>query len=63
MRNLNPNKAHGHNVRNIWMLKICDESICKPLGIIFQPCLENGKLFSEWYKANVVSVFKKGNKQ
>ena len=45
------------------MLKICDESICKPLGIIFQPCLENGKLFSEWYKANVVSVFKKGNKQ
>ena len=25
------------------MFKICDESICKPLGIIFRSCLQNGK--------------------
>ena len=46
------------------MLKIFDESICKPLSIIFQSCLENGKFPSEWKKKNnVVPVFKKNNKQ
>ena len=45
------------------MLKICDESVCKPQGIIFQSCLENGKSPSEWKKSNAVPVFKKTNKQ
>ena len=56
---LNPNKAHGHNIISIWMLKICDESICKPVGIICWSCLQNGKLPSEWKETNVVSAFKK----
>ena len=59
IRNLYPNKAHGHDMISIRMLKICDESICKPLGIIFRSCLENGKFPSEWKKANVFPVFKK----
>ena len=63
IRNLYPNKAHGHDMISIRMLKICDESICKPLGIIFRSCLENGKFPSEWKKANVFPVFKKNNKQ
>ena len=62
IRNLNPNKAHGHDMTSIRMLKICDESICKPLGIIFRSCLQNVKFPSEMKKANVVPVFKK-NKQ
>ena len=45
------------------MLKICDESVCKPLAVIFRSCLENGKFPSEWKKVNVVPVFKKNNKQ
>ena len=63
IRNLNLNKAHGHDMISIQMLKICDESICKPLRIIFRSCLENEKFPSEWKKANVVPVFKKSNKQ
>ena len=59
MRNLNLNKAHGHDMISIWMLKICDESICKPLGITFRSCLENGKFPSEWKKTSVVPVLKK----
>ena len=43
IRNLNPNKAHGHGMTSIPMLKICHESICKPRGIIFWSCLQNGK--------------------
>ena len=45
------------------MLKICDESICKPLGIIYLSCLENVKFLSECKKPNVVPIFKKSNKQ
>ena len=45
------------------MVTICDDSICKPLKIIFQSCLESGKFPSERKKANVVSIHKKGNKQ
>ena len=40
-----------------------DESICKPLAIIFQSCLQNGEFPSEWKKANVVPVFKEKKKQ
>ena len=28
---LDPNKAHGHDMRSIRMLKICGKPICKPL--------------------------------
>ena len=59
IRNLNPNKAHGHDMISIQMLKICGESICKPLGIAFQSCLQNRKFPSEWKKAIVVPVLKK----
>ena len=45
------------------MLKVCNESIYKPLAIIFWPCLQNGKFATEWKQANVVPVFKKNNKQ
>ena len=41
------------------MLKICDESICKPQGIIIWSSAENRKFPAEWKKANVVPVFKK----
>ena len=46
-RNLKPNKAHRHDMISIRMLKICDESIYKPLRIIFRSCLKNGKFPSE----------------
>ena len=45
------------------MIKICDTSICKPLKLIFQSCLESGKFLNEWKKTNVVPVHKKGDKQ
>ena len=48
---------------SIQMIKICDTSICRPLKLIFQACLESGKFPNEWKKANVVPVHKKGDKQ
>ena len=55
--------GHGHDNISIRMLKICGVSVCKPLEIIFRTCLNQGKFPEEWKKANVVPVFKKGDKQ
>ena len=46
LRNLDPSKAHGHDMLSIRMLKICDDSLCRPLGLIFHPCFENGQKLS-----------------
>ena len=63
IRNLDPNKARGHDMISIRMVKICDDSICKPLKLISQSSLESGKFPSEWKKANMVPIYKKGDKQ
>ena len=63
IKNLDPNKAHDHNMISIRMLKLCGKSICKPLNLNFKSCIKQGKFPTEWKKANVVSVHKKGDKQ
>ena len=60
---LDPNKAHGHGMVSIRMIKLCENSICKPISVVFNDCLNEGKFPHEWKKANVVPVHKKGNKQ
>ena len=45
------------------MLKICDESIHKPLESIFRASLNDERFPSEWKKANVVPIHKKDDKQ
>ena len=69
IRNLDPNKAHGHDILSIRMLKICDESLCLSvslsfslslcglLGLIYQSCFENGKYPAEWKKRKCCSYF------
>ena len=63
IKNVDPNKAHGHDMLTIRMLKLCGKSICKPLDLIFQSCMKQGKFPTEWEKANGVSVHKEGDKQ
>ena len=63
IQNLDPNKAHGHDNISIRMLKICGSSIYKPLEMIFKQCIETGFFPSEWKKANIVPIHKKGDKQ
>ena len=63
IQNLDPNKAHGHDQISIRMLKLCSNSICKPLEIIFNQCLETSTFPNDWKKGNVNPVFKKGDKQ
>ena len=63
IQNLNPNKAHGHDKISIRMLKICRNSLCRPLEIIFNDCLANGIFPSDCKKGNIVHVHKKNDKQ
>ena len=37
---LDPNKAHGYDMLSVSMKKLCENSICKPLSIIFNDCLK-----------------------
>ena len=53
-------KAHGHNEVPIRVLKSCDESIVKPLSIIFNNCKLMKTFPNLWKKANVVPIHKKG---
>ena len=45
------------------MLKICGDTICKPLELIFKQALTTGVFPSEWKKGNIVPCYKKGDKQ
>ena len=47
---------------SIRMLKLCGESIYKPLNLILKSCLETGHFPSDWKNVNV-PVFKKSDKQ
>ena len=59
----NLDKANGHDNISIPMLKICGDTICKPLELIFKQALTNGMFWSEWKKGNIVPYYKKGDKQ
>ena len=63
IQNLNPNKAHGHNKTSIRMLKICGDSLCRPLELMFNDCLANGIISFDWKKSNIVPVHKKNDKK
>ena len=45
------------------MVKICDDSIKKPLSIIYKNCIKTRIYPNAWKKSNIVPVHKKGDKQ
>ena len=59
IKNLDPNKAHFHDMISIHMLKLCGKSIYKPLDLTFQSFIQQGEFTTVWKKTNVVLVHKK----
>ena len=51
-------KAHWWDNVYVCMVKICDESLVKPLFNIFQFSLETGNFPSYWKRGNIVPVHK-----
>ena len=62
IRALNVNKAHGWDEISIRMIKICDTALVKPLVNIFRFSLNSGKFPNNWKKGNIVTVYKKSEK-
>ena len=63
IHNLDPTKPHDHDQISIRMLKLCSNSICKPLEFIFNRCLETSTFPNDCKKGNVAPVSKKGDKK
>ena len=59
IQGLDHNKAHGHDNISIRMLKICGDTICKSLEMIYNQALTSGSFPSEWKKGNIVPIHKK----
>ena len=63
IRALHVNKAHGCDDSSIHMIKISDQSIAKPMPIIYQICLNTATFPDIRKKSNIVPVNKKCDKQ
>ena len=62
IKNLKPNKAHGHDNISIKMIQICGDSIIPPLRKILRSAINSGNFPDTWKKGNIIPVHKKDNK-
>lgn len=51
-----PDDIHPH------LLNACAEAVAEPLSLIFQESYQTGILPAQWKSANIVPIFKKGNR-
>ena len=63
IRALNINTAHGHDDISIRMTKIYDESLLKPLFILFKSSLELSCYPDIWKKSSIIPAYKMNDKQ
>ena len=62
LKNLNPYKAAGPDRNPIIILKSAGEELAPALTKIFQKSLNSGRVPEDWRKANIATIFKKGDK-
>ena len=63
LKNLNVNKACGPDQIPGIVLKRCSNTLAEPLLFIFNTIYNTGMVPSDWKLANVVPIFKKGDKK
>ena len=57
------NKAQGYDDISIRMLKLCDETIVKPLSLLFRNSYQACIYPDAWKKSNIIPIHKKNDKQ
>ena len=62
LKRTNVNKASGPDGINSKLVKFCAKGLAKPLAILFNQIFRTGSIPNKWKLANVVPVFKKGDK-
>ena len=63
LNKLVPTKADDHDIISVCMIKLCGDSVHKPLEMIFKSFLNQGMFPTELKKVNIVPVDKKGDHQ
>ena len=59
LRNLNVNKAHGHDDMSMRMLKICDSEVVEQLSLIYKNFKDSGIFPDIWKRCHVIPTYKK----
>ena len=62
LKSLNPNKSPGPDRLHPRILKELHSVLDKPLAILYQNTLKQGKIPDEWKHVTVTAIFKKGAK-
>merc|ERR1712074_60201 len=62
MKNINPNKAAEPDGIPGQLLKICAEELAPVFTTLFQAPINQGNVPEDWKKANIMPLFKKGDK-
>ncbi len=62
LEELDTRKAMGPDEVNGWILKECREELEEPIWEIINSSLKEGKVPKEWKRANIVPLYKGGNK-
>ena len=59
IRSLDVNKAHDHDDISIKIIKICDNSLVRPLSLLFKNAFGDSHFPELWKKLNIIPVHKK----
>ena len=62
LKDLNPNKATGPDGASARILKETADIVTGPLTNIYRKSIKTGTIPDDWRKANVIPIFKKGDK-
>ena len=62
LKRVKPNKAEGPDEIYARILKECEKELSIPLAIIFSKSLNDSQIPFDWKRANVIPIFKKGDK-
>ncbi|KAJ8716725.1 hypothetical protein PYW07_003352 [Mythimna separata] len=63
LKMLDTNKGPGPDDIPPYFLKSTAETICKPLSMLFNKCIQSGTFPSLWKQANIIPVHKSGPRQ
>ena len=59
IRNIGISKTHSSDSISARMVKLCDNSLVKPLSVIFQKCIKSDVFLDSWKKSDIVPIHKK----
>jgi hypothetical protein len=62
LKNLNTSKAPGPDGISTRVLKECRDELAEPFQVLFNQSLDTAQIPNNWKQANVVPIYKKGNK-